>query len=1098
MMHASAACGCCEGTQVVIPQPTANRPGLSTLAYRVGTHATFLETMQARLSSHEYLQLAGLKMRDLDDLTMALLDGWATVADVLTFYQERIANEGYLRTATERRSILALAQLVGYALRPGVSASVYLAYTLDDNSGPVEVPAGARAQSIPNPGELPQSFETSEPLKARAEWNNLKPRMAQPQFIEPRMTDGVATINKDTIYFDGTATNLKANDPLLFVFDGGKEKILRYVKTVEAQFGDTRTKVMLQEKPPPKDPPTNGTTGPSERITVASTTPLEALQSLTKPLLLPPSLQPANRLRLSRSTSQAFDGDRDTLPQLLTAFKPRLAETAYRAWANASVPQTVTVEVYALRVKAAPFGHNARPRPMHDATGRIEDYEEWPIAGSITYGVVFSNERQGALRRAAVSLKHGAKTDGTTIQLTNERIPDISLTTGKIQISAVTNNPPVDSGPTIIGYTFTFFINGAISRTFTIDLPHSTGVKVQIDKEDPRTVSKGQVLHYDIGDRTIAIALRGVGDDSLLTVTDELPLVPQLLKVVLLDAQYNQIVPQSWVVFSRADNPTSPTICQVKETHTISPSDYGMTGTVTQLTVKENWLPDTKPDFSAVRKTTVYAQSELLPLAAEPITDPGPGDLQVIRGKTIPLGRVYNGLQSGRWVIVSGERTDIPGTTGVRGSELVMLKGVQQSFNHKLPGDAVHTTLLLANEGLQYTYKCDSVTIYGNVVKATHGETRNEVLGSGDASKALASFTLKQPPLTYVSAPNPAGVNSTLHVRVNTVEWHETDTLAALGPNDRHFITRTDDDAKTTVVFGNGTHGARLPTGVENITSVYRNGIGKGGNVKAEQVSLLATRPLGVKGVINPLRAAGGADKESRDQARRNTPLAVMALDRLVSTDDYAAFARTFGGIGKASAARLSDGHRPLVYVTIAGADDIPIDETSDLYHNLCRALRDYGDPYLPIKVAVRELLALIISANVRVLPDYQWESVARDIRTALLDTFSFERRELGQSIFLSEIINVMQQVMGVAYVDVDVLQSLSETEITDATLLKEKLKKLETPAKPEDYIRAGLARVNAHYDPQASLPTSRLLPAQLAYLLPDVPDTLILNEVTS
>src|SRR5690349_14026950 len=103
MMHASAACGCCEGVQVVTPQPTANRPGLSTLAYRVGTHTTFLETMQARLSSHEYLQLAGLKTRELDDLSMALLDGWATVADVLTFYQERMANEGYLRTATERR-----------------------------------------------------------------------------------------------------------------------------------------------------------------------------------------------------------------------------------------------------------------------------------------------------------------------------------------------------------------------------------------------------------------------------------------------------------------------------------------------------------------------------------------------------------------------------------------------------------------------------------------------------------------------------------------------------------------------------------------------------------------------------------------------------------------------------------------------------------------------------------------------------------------------------------------------------------------------------------------------------------------------------------
>jgi hypothetical protein len=31
--------------------PTANRPGLPALSYRVGTHATFLATMLARLSN---------------------------------------------------------------------------------------------------------------------------------------------------------------------------------------------------------------------------------------------------------------------------------------------------------------------------------------------------------------------------------------------------------------------------------------------------------------------------------------------------------------------------------------------------------------------------------------------------------------------------------------------------------------------------------------------------------------------------------------------------------------------------------------------------------------------------------------------------------------------------------------------------------------------------------------------------------------------------------------------------------------------------------------------------------------------------------------
>ena len=99
----SQPCGCCEGTEVLTPMTTANRPGLPAFSYRVGTHATFLVTMKARLSSALFPELADLKTRDPSDPAIALLDAWALVADVLTFYQERIANEGYLLTATERR-----------------------------------------------------------------------------------------------------------------------------------------------------------------------------------------------------------------------------------------------------------------------------------------------------------------------------------------------------------------------------------------------------------------------------------------------------------------------------------------------------------------------------------------------------------------------------------------------------------------------------------------------------------------------------------------------------------------------------------------------------------------------------------------------------------------------------------------------------------------------------------------------------------------------------------------------------------------------------------------------------------------------------------
>ncbi len=49
MMNANATCGCCDGIQQLTPLSIANRPGLDALVYRIGTYASFVETMLARL-----------------------------------------------------------------------------------------------------------------------------------------------------------------------------------------------------------------------------------------------------------------------------------------------------------------------------------------------------------------------------------------------------------------------------------------------------------------------------------------------------------------------------------------------------------------------------------------------------------------------------------------------------------------------------------------------------------------------------------------------------------------------------------------------------------------------------------------------------------------------------------------------------------------------------------------------------------------------------------------------------------------------------------------------------------------------------------------
>jgi hypothetical protein len=1152
-----STCGCCAGVEVVTPEPEVNRPGLPALVYRAGTYATFFESMVARLSSFDALR--GLTTREPSDPSIALLDAWAIVGDVLTFYQERIANEGYLMTATERHSILELARLVGYKLRPGVSASVYLAFTMAGGFNGT-LPAGTRSQSIPGTGETPQFFETSYDLAERDTWNNLSPRLTRPQVITLASDPGTDAATRDTLYFQGISTNLKMGDALLIVLgDDPGLQVPRFVESVNPQADLKRTEVTLQPAPPlsgtaPLDTVTNAVKpfideatsifADSDVATQVATilnqlvtdvgaaqsdqagadmvraaipqiqeqhdiaqsrqftrleawtsdllftlrslvpivenldnnsigsvqtnplpatlapSPLANLTAILEPLAKPPSIQPASPQRLVRTVAQVFSPQADTAPRLLATFKPAVAGTIYRAWKGVATP-SAQVRVYALRAKAAPFGNNApQQATIPVGGGGTVGYTEWALADADT--------------------------------------------------------------------------------------------------------------HYSLS----------------------------------LDSTYDKILPGTWALID-SPNPkyAQPLIAQVLGVQPVSRADYGMAARVTQLNLDKVWLqiePGNTPAMTQLRQVTVWAQTELLDLAEEPLdTD--------VEGDTIELADLYDGLESGRWIIVSGERTDIPNSTGVSASELVMISGVTQGARAplsavfpqnyipfvnvsyttdansqgdrlvvgELAGDAVglsklnqlipvpkfvnqqfgdqvqlapgvwvnayvpkaddpkgvgersgsfpdfagllvdpgtglpypggvipstalgqvfawrissapvHTILTLANK-LAYKYDSTSVTIYGNVAQATHGQTVGEVLGDGDASQAFQSFALRQKPLTYVSALTPAGVASTLLVRVNDIERHEVDSLAGLGPTDREYVTQADDSDRTTVVFGNGVHGARVPTGTANVKAVYRYGIGAAGNVQVGQISQLATHPPGAQGVINPLRASGGADRDSADQARRNTPMALMALDRLVGVPDYANFARTFAGIGKASSTRLTDGRRNVVYVTIAGAEDIPIDPSSDLYRNVLAALQQFGDPSLPVQVAVRKLKVLVIGARVKLLADYQWESVEPNVRAAVLATFGFDQRDLGQSAFLSEAIGAIQAVEGVSYVDVETFDAVAE-DVTASQLAG-----LAGTLSLNNAVEADLARI----DPTAVDPAKRILPAEVAIVTPDIPDTVILTEI--
>ena len=1086
-----ATCDCCEGVEALTPVAIFNRPGLDAIAYRAGTHASFFETMQARLSSAAFPQLAALTTRESRDASIALLDAWAMVGDVLTFYQERIANEAYLRTATERRSVLELARLVGYRLKPGLSASVYLAYTLEPTQDSTVIEIGNKAQSLPGPNELPQVFETAEKLIARSSLNVMKTRLTQPQILR------FASLLEATLFLQGTSLDLKVNDRLILEVTMMHPRQVQQasyrvteVKT-EPEFNRTVLTLAVEGTPPQflSSPVSIVQTFNKANEIVERYKQLEPFGLSATSKTVEKSLERLQNLStVANAPSTDFSAKvtelRAEIEILQSYLSGQYALASTRGWDKiAAWLSAILTDLGNLESELAIFGGPTQtPVATHQALpvglpSFVDLFKPFKLPQSVQpngeanlkrpINSIFSARSEFAARMYSV--------------INPQAAPFVESVLANANFVEAPPSSPKTEG-------FMQFTRAEVLRTKTFIAGHNLPVV--------RNTGNGN----DVVQPDFSLYLNAL-DAALFPVDFE-----DDLRILALDAEYDRIKAGSRIAVRRplinasgvitGFVTTNHTVQQATSSQLVFPN-IDITFTVTVLTLDTAWLPQEEmsahfQSVALVRNTTVFAESEELALAdvelSEDLSFPTSNPTPVIE-----LDGFYPNLEPGRWTIISGERvvfdenTQRIVNTGVVVSELIMVASVTHEakalINNEaveIAGERLHTFLRPAQPPA-YRYRRSTVKIFGNVVRATHGETRNEVLGSGDGSKALQSFQLLQPPLTSLPAPTPAGVETTLAVRVNDVLWSEADNLFALGPNVRKYITKTNDEGKTTVIFGDGEHGSRPATGAENIKAVYRQGIGRGGNVKADQIKLPLTKPLGVKSVINPLPGSGGVDKETRDQARRNVPIAVLALDRLVSVQDYADFARTFAGIAKASAQELSDGEREVVHLTIAGAGNIQIDATSDLYRNLRAALARFGDPLQPLHVESFERVLLVISAKVNVLPEYLWEKVKEQLRTLLFERLGFENRELGQSVTLSEVLSLMQSVPGVNFVDFDILDSVSEETLADPNF------GAKLTLKPR--VTARLARMNAA--------RNDILPAQLVFLSRDAVDTLILEEVT-
>jgi len=959
-------CGCCSGTSVQTPQPIANPPGQPAIAYRTGTWAQFNESMLARLSSASYPALSRLKTRDNDDFTIAFLDASAVMFDILSFYQERLANESYLATAQQLQSLTELSRLIGYQPAPGIAASVYLAFTLkaapnaptDPTTPPITIPASTQVQSVAAQGQTPQTFETSAAIAAKPDWNALPILAALP------WANSAAT----GTYLQGTATQLNPGDLILMLGTGRTTSTpdtdwsVQFLTTVTVDTANNRT-------------------------WIAWDTPIQA----SSPLVT-------------------------VIPQIY-AFRQRAALFAYNAiqpWLIDTKPDTgITIPSGLLNDETPPDWAGLQPGAT--TPGVTIDFDS-------TYSKVVTNGWVALLQTTIVTNSFESKA-GTFVDEARSFLLSRSKSSfgsgdeavATYSVSSIIDLYQVSSVATVTrndcGMTAKITrVTPDTQSDLTNYNARTTAVFAQTDLLTPAVQPLDYPLYGTIIDiQTLRPDLLNASVIAISGTAQKITLKPGYPNLQFVPDQEGQAtVPiNPGDTFTLIEPPplpfnpdgSIPSWSASTYALTLKVMDAsGRTGTLEGITVTKHFEAEYRDLFFGGR------------------FGGGHGPVETVT-TTYPLYLSYFTLTA-------------PSSSDPEISECVLVTqtvGVMPPGTTAPNGSVPHTQFQLTYPTVN-CYCRATTTANANVALATVGASVTEIMGNGSAATTNQTFTLRQKPLTYVQANTPNGRQSTLMVRANGVAWSAVPTLYDQPATAQAYTIANESDGSSDVIFGDGVEGATLPTGQNNIIGYYRTGSGSAGNVPAGAITTLMQRPLGVSGVTNPQQATGGADAESIDDVRTNAPQTVLTLGRAVSVTDYQNFAATFAGIAEAYAIWIPSGTARGVYITVAADGGTDLAPSSPTLANLISALQTYSNPLIPVSAVSFMETLFGFSADVKYNPSYSQPAVQSAIWQTVVTEFSFANRTFGQGVSADEIATVIQGVAGVVAVNVTGLTPLQSS----------------------------------------------------------------------
>lgn len=852
----TAACPC-EAAQD--PRVVTNPPGLPSIANRVDDFTGFRRALLRPLAGEQAL---GAWRPAAGDLGLQFLEWWAYIADVLTFYNERVANETYLRTAEFPESIAGMVGLLGYMPAPGLAATgqVGAIRTTTRPAEPLVIPPAMQLSSTATPGVPAQTFEA-----VAATFPGLSDVVATlpPDPALQVRSDGSSTdAGPASVLLAGKVTAVKLGDALLLVAKGW------------SGTDDNWSAVTVAAVSPETDP---GTGAVNTRVAFSDAAVWGVAPVST------PSTQSAGTgygLHLIEKAIAAISFSGSALA-LAGEWQTRFGvQGGWFRGASPPPPAARAATDYRLmKAKAATSLWNQQGADIsatHNDAGS-GDYV-LPTSGSGQSGWRWCKKCQSLF--FAGNSTQGVCPAGGPHDHTGSGhyvVPDSGTGQSgwrwcnKCQVLFFLADTDADSaGVCPAGGPHNHVGSGSYV------LPHSGA-----GQSDWRWCNRCQSLFFagnptqDVcpaGGAVLSATVRSIQPGDLVYFDSGAK--PGLLGLVTGTRDRLDAVP-----FPQPLTPPAPDIIVPRTALTLATAGPDtLTAPVESIAVRYSF-----------RDVATVLPNPKATLPALPATVAVPAGFTLGRGVATAL--LEDATGAGTLVAVAPA-----------GPSLLTLSPTP-------------TTTAAFDPALQVPLR-----LLFDVVTVSRGTTvRNEVLGSGNAAVANQRFGLKKSPLTYLASG--AGWSAALAVYVDGIKWSEVPTLYNQPADARVYVVERATDQTATIRFGDGANGSRLTSGSGNVVATYRYGSGAA-SPPAGRLTTIVHRQPNLAAIRNPAAVAPGKDPQAPEDVKTDGPASVFTFGRAISALDYEVVAAQAAGVTRAKAYWTFDAGQQRSLVKIYVNDD--------------------------------------------------------------------------------------------------------------------------------------------------------------------------------